>query len=168
MHVHDPMLSMKEHLGAEEKGPGVVVHPPILFFATLLGGLVLQFLFPLRFVNNLWIQIALGLPTIIVALGLGGWAVRTLMKAGSDPRPHAPVTSLVTHSPFRFSRNPIYLSGAIILLGAAVAADTLWLIILIPVGLALISPQIRREEEYLDAKFGDEYKNYKRRVRRWL
>ena len=160
--------SAKEQREVEDKGPGVAVSPPLLFFATLIVGLVLHFLYPLRYVSSLLVQLVIGLPVIIIGFGLIGWAARTLMKAGTDPRPHSPVKSIVVSGPFRFSRNPIYLSGGIILIGLAVAVDTLWLIILLPVGFALIFPQIRREEDYLEAKFGDEYRRYKRRVRRWL
>ena len=159
---------MTEREGVDDKGPGVVVHPSLLFFATLLGGLVLQFLFPLRFVNSLPIQLAAGLPVIVIGLGLGGWASRTVLKTGTDLNPRSPVRSLVTYGPFRFSRNPIYLSGIIIHLGITVAVDMLWLVILLPSGLVLISLQIRREEEYLGARFGEEYRKYKSRVRRWL
>ena len=160
---------MTNGLGAaNDKGPGVVVSPPLLFFGILLGGLGLQFLFPLRFVNSLFVQLAVGFPIATVGFGLGGWAVRTLTKAGTDPRPHSPVRSLVAHGPYRFSRNPVYLSGIIILLGIAVAADTLWLILLLPIGLVLIHLQVRREEEYLEERFGEEYRKYKLNVRRWL
>ena len=159
---------MTEREGTDDKGPGVVVHPPVLFFATLLAGLVLQFLFPLRFVNSLLVQLSTGLLVIGVGLGLGGWASKTVLKAGTELNPHSPVRSLVTHGPFRFSRNPLYLSGIIILLGIAVAVDTLWLILPMPIGLILISLQVRREEEYLEARFGEEYRKNKGRVRRWL
>ena len=128
----------------------------------------MEFFFPSRFVGVLLVRLGLGLPLITAGLGLGGWAVRTLMKAGTDPRPHSPVSLIVIHGPFSFSRNPIYLSGIIIIGSVAVAVDTLWLLLLIPVSFLLISPQVRREEEYLEQRFGEEYRKYKRNVRRWL
>jgi protein-S-isoprenylcysteine O-methyltransferase Ste14 len=159
---------MTNDKGTVDSGPGVVVHPPLLFVASLLVGFAFQFLLPLRFVNSLVIQLAIGLSIIIVGFGLGGWAVRTLVKAEVDPRPHSPVKSLVVTGPFRLSRNPIYLSGIVLLTGAAFAADTLWLLLMLPVALGIISLQVSREEKYLEARFGEEYRKYTGRVRRWL
>jgi len=140
------VLSIEEREAADEKGPGIVVHPPLLFFTTLVGGLVLHFLFPLRFVSSLPVQLGIGLPLIAVGSGLGVWASKALLKAGTGLDPHSPVRSVVIHGPFSFSRNPIYLSGVIILLGVAVAVDTLWLILLVPFGFVLIfsADQTRR------------------------
>ncbi len=154
--------------GAEDRGPGVVVHPPILLFATILGGLVLQFLSPLRFIGSLLVQLTIGLWAMAVGIGIGGWASRTVLAAGTGLDPHSPVRSLVVHGPFRFSRNPLYLSGLIILLGIAAVLDNPWIILVLPIGLVLISLQVRREEKYLDARFGEEYRKYKGNVRRWL
>ncbi len=161
-------MSIQEQGRKDDEGPGVVVSPPVLFLAALVAGLSLQLLAPVRFVNSLLIQLATGVTVIIVGFGLGGWAVRTLMRAGVNPRPHSPVSSLVTHGPFRFSRNPVYLSGILVLTGVAVAVDTLWLIVLTLVGFVVISFQVRREERYLEARFGEEYRKYLRSVRRWI
>ena len=71
--------------------------------------------------------------------------------------------------PFRFSRNPLYLSLTGLYLGLAMLINTAWPPLLLPVLLAFLHwGVIRREERYLEVKFGSTYLNYKARVRRWL
>ncbi len=159
---------MEESGQAYSKGPGVVVHPVLLLFLTLIGGLILQFFFPIRFINDVPVQLGIGVPIIGVGLGLRRWVFRIASTAKTSLNPHSAVRSLVVDGPFRFSRNPLYLSGIVTLLGVMVAVDTLWLLILQTLALVPIFLQVRREEEYLDARFGEEYKKYKARVRRWL
>lgn len=67
------------------------------------------------------------------------------------------------------SRNPMYVGFALWTLGIAVLLNSVWMLLVVPVGLVLTDRiVIRREERYLERKFGDEYLSYKRRVRRWL
>ena len=78
-------------------------------------------------------------------------------------------TTIVDTGPYRFTRNPIYLAMVLGLIGLAIAFNTLWLL-LVPVPFALVTRYgvIAREEAYLDRKFGDVYRRYRSRVRRWL
>jgi protein-S-isoprenylcysteine O-methyltransferase Ste14 len=90
-------------------------------------------------------------------------------NAGTNPDWDSPATVLVTHGPFRFSRNPQYVSGNILYLGIAVSFNTLWPIVFLPVILLImIEGVIKREERYLERRFGAEYLSYKSEVRRWL
>jgi protein-S-isoprenylcysteine O-methyltransferase Ste14 len=73
------------------------------------------------------------------------------------------------HGPFRFSRNPQYLSVNIIYTGIAISFNALWPIVFLPVVLVIMREGvIKREERYLERKFGEEYLSYKARVRRWI
>lgn len=77
--------------------------------------------------------------------------------------------ALVTSGPYRFSRNPLYLGGNVFMfLGASLLLGTVGGIVLTILHLPLIDWMIRREERQLEEKFGDEFRNYKKRVRRWL
>jgi protein-S-isoprenylcysteine O-methyltransferase Ste14 len=80
-----------------------------------------------------------------------------------------PVSSLVQDGPFRYSRNPGYLSLAMIYSGIAILRNALWAILLLPLLVLLTQRElIAREERYLERTFGEEYLAYKRRVRRWM
>jgi protein-S-isoprenylcysteine O-methyltransferase Ste14 len=84
-----------------------------------------------------------------------------------DPR--KPVSKLVADGPFRYTRNPAYLSLTIIYVGITVLRNALWPILLLPLVLYVIQgDQIEREEQYLERIFGEEYLTYKMSVRRWM
>jgi protein-S-isoprenylcysteine O-methyltransferase Ste14 len=90
-------------------------------------------------------------------------------NAGTSPDYYRPATVLVVHGPFRFSRNPQYLSVTILYLGVAISVNALWPIVLLPVVLLVFTiGVIWREERYLERRFGERYLRYKARVRRWL
>jgi protein-S-isoprenylcysteine O-methyltransferase Ste14 len=79
------------------------------------------------------------------------------------------VSNLVTDGPFRYTRNPAYLSMAMIYAGISSLANALWAMLLLPATLLVIQRGvIEREERYLERKFGDEYLRYKAGVRRWV
>ncbi len=92
-----------------------------------------------------------------------------MVLAGTSPNPTKPTTKIVVQGPFRFFRNPIYLSFTLIYLGITIATNALWPLLLLPVVLVII--QLRAlypEEKYLEQRFGEEYLRYKARVRRWI
>jgi len=73
------------------------------------------------------------------------------------------------HGPYRFTRTPMYVGWVIVHLGCVLLTNTVWPLVSLPVVLVLISRAvIAKEERYLAAKFGDAYRAYKARVRRWL
>ncbi len=149
--------------------PGVMFFPPALHLAMLVVGLVLHFLFPLPFLPFFWQQLVIGVPLIGIGVILGEWAVWTMKRGGTAISSYESTTSIVAQGPFRFSRNPLYLSLTIAYIGVAVAVNTLWSLVLLPVALLGITlGVIKREERYLERKFGQEYLSYKTRVRRWL
>jgi protein-S-isoprenylcysteine O-methyltransferase Ste14 len=106
---------------------------------------------------------------VALALPLVSWSFAELRRAGTHIRPDRPTTSLVTNGPFGWSRNPIYLSLILVYTGVSTFANALWPLILLPAAiLGLQRGVIEREERYLDHKFGDAYREYSARVRRWL
>ena len=97
------------------------------------------------------------------------WAIRTLLFARTTIMPHHSARALVTSGPFAFSRNPIYLGLALVYLGVALTMNDAWPIILLPIVVMVMSSfVIAREEAHLAEAFGDRYRAYCSRVRRWI
>lgn len=92
-----------------------------------------------------------------------------ICKTSINPRDFKGTTKLVSTGIFRFSRNPMYLSLLLMLIAWVLwlGNSLAWLGIIVFV-LAINQFQIAREEAYLESKFGDEYRRYKQKVRRWL
>jgi protein-S-isoprenylcysteine O-methyltransferase Ste14 len=106
---------------------------------------------------------------IALALALFAWAIVTVTRAGSNVPTSLPTTTIVESGPYRFTRNPIYLGMFLGLIGLAIAFDDLWLLVmLVPFALGIRYGVVAREEAYLERKFGDVYRGYRSRVRRWL
>jgi len=92
-----------------------------------------------------------------------------MRRAGTAVSTRIPTAALVTTGPFRFSRNPLSVSSTLFYLGIAIAAQSLWALVLLPVVLAVVQHGvIYREERYLEDRFGADYVRYKDRVRRWI
>ena len=88
---------------------------------------------------------------------------------GTTVRPDRAASTLVIAGPYKISRNPMYLGLALVYLGIAIAAQSVWALILLPVVLAIIQRQaIEPEEAFLEKRFGANYIGYKEMVRRWL
>jgi len=157
---------------AAEKGPdhpGVVAPPPVIFLGFLALGLGLEWAWPttLRIDPVFRIALAAGLLGIAGFLGVAG--IRAFRRAGTNVPPHKPALAIVSDGPFRYSRNPLYLGLSLILAGLALGLDSLWVLAMLAPALIVIRHGvIAREERYLEAKFGDQYRQYKARVRRWL
>jgi protein-S-isoprenylcysteine O-methyltransferase Ste14 len=102
-------------------------------------------------------------------LALAAWAILTLMRAGTTVRPDARATHLVTGGPYWRFRNPIYLADVMIQLGLAELTHNIWFVIMAGAFAALITwLAILPEERHLEAVFGEEYRTYKARTRRWI
>jgi protein-S-isoprenylcysteine O-methyltransferase Ste14 len=101
-------------------------------------------------------------------VALNGWFLRTIRMADVPIRTDKPVPRLTTEGPFRYTRNPSYLALAIIYVGIAVLRNSLWAILLLPLVVLVMQREvIGREERYLERAFGEEYLDYKEKVRRW-
>jgi protein-S-isoprenylcysteine O-methyltransferase Ste14 len=105
----------------------------------------------------------LGLPLVGGGIALAAWFARTMRSADTTMYINKPVSRVVQDGPFHFSRNPGYLSLTMLYAGIAVLRNALWAVVLLPVVVYVIE----REERYLERTFGEEYLNYKARVRRY-
>jgi len=147
----------------------VVIRPPIAWVVAVLVGLALDWLMPLPFVPAALRPPWLGAMVFALALALFGWAIATVTRAGSNVPTNRPTTTIVDTGPYRLTRNPIYLGMVLGLIGLAIAFNSLWLLLtLVPFALVIRFGVIAREEAYLERKFGDIYRGYCARVRRWL
>ena len=152
--------------------PGVIAFPPLIYGVAIVAGLVLHQLWPLPVLpagHDAGLRIALAGIPIAAALALVVWALPQFRRLGTNVSVHQPSTALITSGPYRFTRNPLYLALALIQAGIAVAADQLWIAVLLaPALLVVRTGVIAREERYLARKFGQPYLDYCARVRRWL
>ena len=147
---------------------GVIAPPPVIYLTSLVIGLVFRALVPTPFLPR-GLAFMLGAILIAIAVWLSVWGVRVMHRAGTSEKTSLPTTALVTTGPFRYSRNPLYVSLTLAYLGIAVAAQSLWALALLIVVLAvMLRGVIGREERYLERRFGADYLRYKERVRRWI
>ena len=144
--------------------PGVLVHPPFLYLFGLALLIIVHTLYPLPMAPPRVLLIP-GILVAAVGFVLAGWGRRTMIAAGTHINPQKPTTAIVENGPFRWTRNPLYLSISLVFLGVTLVLNE-WLGIAILVVLMLVIEfgVIRREERYLDAKFGDAYRDYRRRA----
>jgi protein-S-isoprenylcysteine O-methyltransferase Ste14 len=152
-----------------EDRAAAAVRPPLALALAILGGLAAERLIPLPFLTENVPTIWAGGAVLALGLALGVWAIVTLRQAGTHVETTKPTTTIATGGPYRLTRNPIYVGMHAILIGLAIAINTAWLLVaLVPFYLVIRFGVIAREEAYLDRKFGDTYRRYKSRVRRWI
>jgi protein-S-isoprenylcysteine O-methyltransferase Ste14 len=150
----------------------VRVFPPAVPLLTILAGVGLDRLWPLRFPFGLPApgRYVIGGAIVVGAiLGLGLYAVIVVRRSGQSENPWKPTTEILDSGPFRLTRNPMYLHMVLACIGFAIILNNVWVLLLVPLCvLALHRFAILPEEAYLERKFGEKYLSYKRRVRRWL
>ena len=152
----------------EQDKAGVVAPPPLIYLGVLAVGLLLNRRCPIGSLPR-GIARGAGWPLLGGGVLLLVWFERTMRKADTPTNPYKPSLRVATGGPFRYTRNPGYLSMAMIYAGIATIANALWAILLLPVALlAIRRGVIEREEDYLERKFGEEYLRYKAQVRRWI
>lgn len=115
------------------------------------------------------VRLAAGAVGIAAWLALDGFAMLRFRQAGTSVAPRRAASALVTSGPYRATRNPMYLGMAFLYTGLALLLDVLWPLILLPVVLIVVDRfVIAREERDLETKFGEAYRTYTGRIRRWL
>jgi protein-S-isoprenylcysteine O-methyltransferase Ste14 len=150
---------------------GVIARPPLLFLAALVIGFVLDRLLPLPFpVPGIdpvhWI---IGGSLILIGPALAAAGIRNFSRSGTPFVSIKPTRALVTTGIHGWTRNPIYLGMFLLYGGIGVAAQSPWILILaLPLAITIRLGVVAREEAYLERRFGDAYRDYKARVRRWL
>lgn len=155
----------------ETAGSSVPFPPPLAYFAGIALGFTLHVLLPAPIVtsargeNSLalfgWSLLALSASLVVSALV-------AFRQAHTSHTFNQASTSLIVRGPFRISRNPAYLAGALVHCGVSFVANALWVFLLLIPALAVVNALIKREEGYLSRRFGAGYQAYCGRVRRWF
>lgn len=148
--------------------PQIKIDAPVLLVIVVVITIALQRLVPLPFFPSLPSRLV-GALLIVGGLSLGMPAFRGMLKAKTSPNPHRPTNALVFDGTYRITRNPMYLSMLVIYAGISIFIQNPWFVLFLPI-LAWVFTTwvIIPEEQYLERKFGDEYLNFKSRVRRWI
>src|SRR6266536_4187609 len=145
-----------------------LVRPPLVYLISLVSGAVIQLATPFPFLPRT-LAVPLGAPLVVVAIALFAYSVATFRAAGTPVPARKPTAMVVRTGPYRFSRNPIYLAFSLFQLGIAIWVNSVWLLATLVGAVALMHYfVIRREDGYLERRFGAQYLDYKASVRRWL
>jgi protein-S-isoprenylcysteine O-methyltransferase Ste14 len=149
--------------------PDIVVLPPVLVGGTLVAGLVVHYVFwPVPLLPTI-VARALGF-TISASAGiLAHLSHRAMQRVGTNVLPTLPTLALAMDGPYRHMRNPLYIAALGLYIGVTLWVNALApLLLLFPMSWILHRGVVLREEQYLQAKFGEEYRQYQSRVHRWL
>jgi protein-S-isoprenylcysteine O-methyltransferase Ste14 len=150
---------------------GVVPWPPVIYVVAIIAGVVLHSLYPLPWFGSPMsdILVAVGWLALLAMAALFFSAFHALRRAKTPINPNAQPEHLVTEGPFGVTRNPIYLANTLLLIGVGLVFGITWFL-----PLALIAAfatqklAIEREEKHLEVRFGKRYRDYAKRVRRWI
>ena len=152
----------------EDRGPDVVLPPPLVYLAPLVGGLVLDRLIPLPRLPR-WSTVPVGAAALTGGVALMGWFLRTMRQVDTPVDVRQAPRHLAVAGPFRYTRNPAYVAFTATYLGISLLTRARWPLLLLPAALAVIDRGvIRREEVHLQHRFGSDYENYRSQVRRWI
>ncbi|MDH2242863.1 isoprenylcysteine carboxylmethyltransferase family protein [Pseudomonas sp. GD03909] len=151
-----------------KRATGVILPPPVIYVLFLAAAWLLEWLIPIALLQNLWTHyIGWGLIDAGVLLML--WAGLLMLWRKTTVNPYGKPARLLEEGPFRISRNPIYLADSLIYCGIALLWGSLWPWLLLPaVVISMQRGVIVHEERLLTQLFGDDYRRYCGRVRRWL
>ena len=156
-------------MGEENRRPRTLIPPPAPYAAALLGGWWLNRHVMLMRIDDGVASWWLGWLWLAIGLALMAATMWTFHRHNTTVNPYGSASTLCIDGPFRFSRNPIYLGDWLILIGVSLLMNTFWPLVFAPlIWVMLRFGVIRYEEAHLEAKFGNAYRDYKTRVRRWM
>jgi protein-S-isoprenylcysteine O-methyltransferase Ste14 len=151
--------------------PNRLPWPPLVYLAAIAASIALHLLYPLPFIGPPLSDIlfAAGALLIVAVVAVDVSAIRALQRAKTTVMPHRGAEHLVTDGAFSFTRNPIYLANTVLMFGAGLLSQITWFFPLALIA-AFITQKlaIEREEKHLEMRFGKKYRDYAKRVRRWI
>jgi protein-S-isoprenylcysteine O-methyltransferase Ste14 len=149
----------------------VIAPPPLIAIGVVLLGLALDKLAPVGLANAVFPRsVRFAVATALIAFA--AWPMtRALLRfrfAGTPVEPWKPTSALVVRGIYKRTRNPMYQAFGLFALGLAFAFASDWTFLLLPIGAFILHfGVVRREERYLAAKFGDDYRQYCAKVPRY-
>jgi protein-S-isoprenylcysteine O-methyltransferase Ste14 len=147
--------------------PGVIAFPPLIWLVNTVISIFVHLFIRVPIMRYSFCLI-FGIALIILAPTLALSALRTMKAAGTNVHPSEPALTIVCGGPFRFTRNPMYLSLCLLQIALGFFLNWITLLFVVPLALILHYGVVLREERYLTMKFGAPYLQYKRDVRRWI
>lgn len=165
---HPTALRGRDMRDTNSDAPDVRIIPPFVYVAGLAAGFLMTVWIPLKLAPD---SLAWIFGAVLIGCGamLTGSALLRFKSVGTTVRPDRPATRLVIVGPYKITRNPMYLGLAFVYAGIAVAGQSIWALILLPIVLTIIQRRaIEPEEAFLKRRFGADYVNYATNVRRWI
>jgi protein-S-isoprenylcysteine O-methyltransferase Ste14 len=150
---------------------GVVPWPPLIYLAAIAVSVILHAVYPLPWLGPPMsdILVAVGWLALLAMAALYFTAFRVMTRAKTPINPNTPPEHLVTEGPFGVTRNPIYLANTLLLIGVGLVFGITWFLPLaLLAAFATKKMAIDKEERWLAEKFGKRYRDYAKRVRRWI
>jgi protein-S-isoprenylcysteine O-methyltransferase Ste14 len=153
-----------------DRAPIIAPPPLIVLVCIALGFLAKHFFSPLSiFGAKSNLQVSTGAALVAFAIVIVASCRRAFIERGTHPNPYTPTKAIVTTGVYGLSRNPIYVAFLIIVLAFALFTNSWWFIGSAVLAFLLLDfGVVKREEKYLQEKFGVEYDDYFRRIRRWI
>jgi len=163
----------REHIVTKSSSdhPDGIVFPPLIFLSALVIACVLQWLLPLGFIAGIRDAWRLSADAFMTIAGLSIMASgrRTLVRHGTNVSPLQPTTALATDGIYRWTRNPLYVGGTMLMIGIALVFGLDWLLLLTAPSFSVLHfGVVRQEERYLDQKFGNTYRRYRDSAPRYV
>jgi protein-S-isoprenylcysteine O-methyltransferase Ste14 len=148
--------------------PNIKFPPPLIFLIFLILGIGLNSFFPLPLFQG-FLKIVLGLIFSFLAIIIGAYSFWLFKKNKTEVFPWKPTSKIIKTGPYKYSRNPMYLSIVFLGIGLSFFLSNAWILgMMIPFLITIDRLVVRKEEEYLLKKFGSEYQDYLTKVRRWI
>ncbi|MEW8406182.1 MAG: isoprenylcysteine carboxylmethyltransferase family protein [Candidatus Thiodiazotropha taylori] len=146
----------------------VILPPPVIHIVSIGLGGVIGYYFPMSLPH--WVMLQwVGAMLSVAAIAITLWGMREFHASRNPVAPIRPVNRLMVSGPYRFTRNPLYLSLILLQLGLALFFLNGWMaVLLLPVVIIVHVYVVAREEAYLLRRFGSDYQTYQERVRRWI
>ena len=144
---------------------------PWVFILAYLAGAALESAWPTHMGAQVSRNTTQALGAVVFVLGatIAAWGLVTFRRARTTTVPGEVSSQLVTWGPYRFSRNPMYVGLAIAYLGEASILRHVWPLVFLPLTISYVNwIVIPVEQAKLAEVFGEQYTEYRKRVRRWL
>lgn len=161
-------MTESESKSTEREGQRVIALPPVIAAVALAAGIALELTLGSSFMPA-GTGTGTGILLLAAGIAIAGLALWEHRRAGNDPDPRTADAAMISAGIYRYSRNPVYIGYLLVLAGIGAWSDSGWILgMVVPAYLLLRYGVVAREETYLEARFGDTYRDYRKAVRRWL